>query len=700
MRGQSKHRPNLRLATDRELPSSVVIGRSALGLIAVVNPVIGLTVMAVRMLGKNLRRPMLLALAGLAGTIVSLALMFGKSYTAPYKALVRGIVWDSPDAIRASIWAWAADAPKWITGQLPFGVSVGLLIGGILLAWRSRYRADWRRGEGQQEAPDKQIQRAKTQLSAKTAKQKTQTETVTGIQIPLGVTADSAQPYYLPASALNMHGLIAGPSGFGKTQSLLALLHGLTYQPAARALKLPCVIIDMKADSALRGHVSKICTDTGRKMWLIEAQARSDNARWSPMSGSASEIRAKLIEAEANAADGGFSEPHYRRVGERFLLVCAKALVDLADNYQPNSKTGRPWRRSLSDLVQLMDIGMLEGQLDLYSPALAPQIVNYIEEARASKIEGQLYGIRTRYALIAESAAGEVLETSENTSALDLYGAIKAGDIILFSLDAGADPAGARALGNLVLQELVFTCARLQREGWGENPRHFCPVFIDEFSALGGSILLNLYARARSAGAGIILATQDLDADLGAVGEEFAAAVMTNANVGIYHRQKGEAASKRAEAIGTELGWTETVQIMDDWGPDGSIHAASGVGSLREADKFVIHPNEFKGLPQGVAYVIVEHPEKTITKVAINRPTLETPASNAATNTPTPATPKPVPAAEAVAKTPVPASAPALPDAWSQALTRTSVPSAVEEYPDEWDYDDATAPPAEPLYAD
>ena len=42
------------------------------------------------------------------------------------------------------------------------------------------------------------------------------------------------------------------------------------------------------------------------------------------------------------------------------------------------------------------------------------------------------------------------------------------------------------------------------------------------------------------------------------------------------------------------------------------MHAASGVGSLREVDEFILHPNDIKSLPQGGAYLVVKVPSGTI----------------------------------------------------------------------------------------
>ena len=189
--------------------------------------------------------------------------------------------------------------------------------------------------------------------------------------------------------------------------------------------------------------------------------------------------------------------------------------------------------------------------------------------------------------------------------------AIRAGDIVCFSLDAAGAPQTARTIGTLAVQDLCGTFGRLARDGWGKT--NMCLTVLDEFSALGTPRVADLYARARSAGGAVLLATQDLDADLEAVSPQFAASVRTNANVWLVLRQtRGEAADAIARDIGSRLAWKETVQVEDDWDALGGMHAASGVGSLREVDEFILHPNDIKSLPQGGAYLVVKVPSGTI----------------------------------------------------------------------------------------
>ena len=280
--------------------------------------------------------------------------------------------------------------------------------------------------------------------------------------------------------------------------------------------------------------------------------------------------------------------------------------IDLADA-RVARVGGGTWTIGLADVADLLSIKTLRSVKPFVSPAVAASLTRYLDDLDASKNEGDVGDVRDRVAVIVDTAAGDFLDANGFT----MESAIRAGDIVCLSLDAAGAPQTARTIGTLAVQDLCATFGRLARDGWGKN--HMCPVILDEFSALGTPRVADLYARARSAGGAVLLATQDLDADLEAVSPQFAASVRTNANVWLVLRQtRGEAADAIARDIGSRLAWKETLQIEDDWDALGGMHAASGVGSLREVDEFILHPNDIKSLPQGGAYLVVKVPSGTI----------------------------------------------------------------------------------------
>lgn len=497
----------------------------------------------------------------------------------------------------------------WAITQAPFAACAGILVAGIYLAYRRRFDATWRetdddagpRARAKRPASPKRVHRAKAKQRAVTA-QASAAVAVSDLDVPIGVD-EAAHPVSLDAAALRTHGVVIGPTGVGKTQALERIIYGFTAAPAARDLHLPAVVIDMKADPDLASTLAAIAKQTGRQFHHVTVDATGTS--YNPLAGLTADETSDALYETLFAADKNVNL-HYATLSRRLLQQACRACVDLADA-RVARVGGGTWTICLADVADLLNLDTLRSVNPYLSPAVAASLTRYLADLDASKNEGDVGDVRDRVAVIVDTAAGRALDASGFT----MESAIRAGDIVCFSLDAAGAPQTARTIGTLAVQDLCAVFGRLARDGWGKN--HMCPVILDEFSALGTPRVADLYARARSAGGAVLLATQDLDADLEAVSPQFAASVRTNANVWLVLRQtRGEAADAIARDIGSRLAWKETVQVEDDWDALGGMHAASGVGSLREVDEFILHPNDIKSLPQGGAYLVVKVPSGTI----------------------------------------------------------------------------------------
>ena len=362
-------------------------------------------------------------------------------------------------------------------------------------------------------------------------------------------------------------------------------------------------MIDMKADPGLAATLAAIATQTGRRFHHVTADATGTS--YNPLAGLTADEMSDALYETLFAADKNVNL-HYATLSRRLLQQACRVCVDLADA-RVARVGGGTWTIGLADVADLLNLDTLRSVTPYLSPSVATSLTRYLGDLDASKTEGDVGDVRDRVAVIVDTAAGRALDAT----GFQLEQAIRAGDIVCFSLDAAGAPQTARTIGTLAVQDLCATFGRLARDGWGKT--HMCLTILDEFSALGTPRVADLYARARSAGGAVLLATQDLDADLESVSPQFAASVRTNANVWLVLRQtRGEAADAIARDIGSRLAWKETVQVEDDWDALGGMHAASGVESLREVDKFILHPNDIKNLPQGGAYLVVKVPSGTI----------------------------------------------------------------------------------------
>lgn len=587
------------------------VARFIIGAAVLLNPLTAIIAGAVIAAGRTYRehvRPWWVCAAGALATGLGIWMGWAATYGDTYITALHDL-WSAFLRRESASGVIVANWQTWAIAQAPFAACLALLVAGIYLAYRRRYDATWRedddaagpRARTTRPASAKRVHRAKAKQRAATA-QAPAAATVSDLDVPIGVD-EAARPVSLDAAALRTHGVVIGPTGVGKTQALERVIYGFTGAPAARDLHLPAVVIDMKADPDLAATLAAIAEQTGRLFHHVTVDATATS--YNPLAGLTADEMSDALYETLFAADKNVNL-HYATLSRRLLQQACRVCVDLADA-RVARVGGGTWAIGLADVADLLNLDTLRSVTPYLTPSVARSLTRYLADLDASKNEGDVGDVRDRVAVIVDTAAGRVLDASGFT----MEQVIRAGDIVCLSLDAAGAPQTARTIGALAVQDLCATFGRLARDGWGKT--HMCPVMLDEFSALGTPRVADLYARARSAGGAVLLATQDLDADLEAISPQFAASVRTNANVWIVLRQtRGEAADAIARDIGSRLAWKETVQVEDDWDALGGMHAASGVGSLREVDEFILHPNDIKSLPQGGAYLVVKVPSGTI----------------------------------------------------------------------------------------
>lgn len=587
------------------------VARFIIGAALLLNPLTAIIAGAIIAVGRIYRehlRPWWLCAAGALATGLGIWMGWATAYGDTYITALHDL-WSAFLHRESTTSVIANDWQTWTIAQAPFAACAGILVAGIYLAYRRRFDATWRedddaagpRARTKRPASAKRVHRAKARQRAATATAPA-AASVSDLDVAIGVD-EAARPVTLDATALRTHGVVIGPTGVGKTQALERVIYGFTGAPAARDLHLPAVVIDMKADPGLAATLAAIAKQTGRRFHHVTVDAAGST--YNPIAGLTADEAADALYETLFAADKSLNM-HYATLSRRLLQQACRVCIDLADA-RVARVGGGTWTIGLADVADLLSINTLRSVKPFVSPSVAASLTRYLDDLDASKNEGDVGDVRDRVAVIVDTAAGDILDATGFT----MESAIRAGDIVCFSLDAAGAPQTARTIGTLAVQDLCATFGRLARDGWGKS--HMCLTVLDEFSALGTPRVADLYARARSAGGAVLLATQDLDADLEAVSPQFAASVRTNANVWLVLRQtRGEAADAIARDIGSRLAWKETVQVEDDWDALGGMHAASGVGSLREVDEFILHPNDIKSLPQGGAYLVVKVPSGTI----------------------------------------------------------------------------------------
>lgn len=602
--------PSLRMSRQKQPPSEGrVAARLVLGLLALTNIVTALIaivfVLAVRWFGRDKIRGWHILTAGIISIGIGFAAGWTQAYGAPWVELVDHIADNLPDLSNLGTFV-AANAGQWTAGQIPFAICVALTIAGAYLLWRDRYRKTWGAAAKKPPRPASQhaVTVAKRKLDAKVMKMDP-VATPNDLAIPIGVDTTTAKPVTIAAKSFRTHSVVVGPTGLGKTEALERVIWSMTAQPAARELKIPAIVIDMKGDPALARWMEANARALGRPFHKITTDEATSTGGYVALAGRTPDEIADMVYEMVFAGDPNLNQ-HYATLSRRLLQVASHTLVDLAGTVTTG---GRRWQVNLPDLARLCSLSELRLAMATVNAPVAERISRYLNDIEASKNSEDVGDVRDRLAVITDTAMGDILAQD----GLNLKQAIQQGAFVCFSLDAAASPESARVMGRLAVQDISATFGALAGTPWAADG--LCPIVLDEFSALASGKVADLFARVRSAGGAVILSTQDLDGDLTAVSAEFAATVRTNANVWLVLRQtRGELAESIASDIGTVKTWKETVQVEDDWDMLGGLHAASGVGSLREVDEFAIHPNEIRSLAQGAAIVMVKTPDGSLHK--------------------------------------------------------------------------------------
>jgi len=383
----------------------------------------------------------------------------------------------------------------------------------------------------------------------------------------------SGRPVQLSEHRLAAHGLIFGASGSGKTTALRTILE----QQIARGR--PVVVLDMKGSPAFAAHLAQAAAAAGRpfRLWTLDGPSH-----WNPLAhGAATELKDMLIGTER------FTEPHYQRAAERYLQTVLQVLHRAHPDRAP----------TLAEVVALMEPRRLPSLLGGLPRPFVRRVQDYLATLTPDQ-QSAIRGLQTRLAIITESDSARFLAPGEGAQ-VDLRAALAGREVVLFSLNSSRYGQFAAQLGTLVVQDLICAAGdRLEQLRSGQPPQP-AMVAIDEFSAIGGAHVVSLFARGREAGVACLVATQEV-ADLDRLGRGVRDQILGNTALKLVLRQEVPASAElAAQMAGTERVWEETRPLR------ASIFSgrADG-GSRREAERFIIHPNEIKSLGAGEAVLI------------------------------------------------------------------------------------------------
>lgn len=380
------------------------------------------------------------------------------------------------------------------------------------------------------------------------------------------------------------HTLLLGATGSGKTCGQAWIASRLIEHGHA------AIAIDPKGDPMLAQELQRAAEAVGAPflVWSPDGPlAYNPYAR-----GSATEIADKALAGEV------FTEPHYLRKAQRYLGHALRTMHAAGVEVTPAS------------LMAHMDPGQLEQTAKLLPDDEKGAVREYLD-SHSERSKNDLAGVRDRLSILAESDVARWLDPAGAARTIDLEQQVRERAVVYFSLEADRRPLLAQMLASAIVGDLITLAAELQRS----------PVptvlAIDEFSGVAASQVSRLFARARSAGMSLLLATQEL-ADLRAAGHDaLRDQVLGNVEALIAYRQNvPESAELVALTGGTRAVWVATQEVSPRLFREG----ATGGGSRTRGQELVVHPTRVKQLRTGEAVVVTPGSEQAPVVARMHHP--------------------------------------------------------------------------------
>jgi type IV secretory pathway TraG/TraD family ATPase VirD4 len=386
----------------------------------------------------------------------------------------------------------------------------------------------------------------------------------------LGIDSTSGRRVTLTKEQLNLHTVLVGRSGAGKTTTLLNLIE------FAINAGIPIFFLDGKGERDLGDRICRLGRERGRPTYLIDVNDPAGSSAYNPFADKSHSAKADCIIALRRQ----WTEEHYELLAsdhiQMVFLVLDRVGIKPTLLQLPNYLS----TRTLLGLVRRAKLRRAEAQY------LADQISQLaINEAKA--VESLRSSIR---ALAGASFSGIfdlALATRLNTPILELAKARREKAVVYVGIDVLTLSKVGPRFAHLLINDLKNAIAG------GEGL--FLLAF-DEFASFAGPQVANIINMGRSHGACGVIASQSLaDFQLPEY-PKFLEQLIGSASNYIFHQLNVPSdAELAASIIGTAVGAEYTAQMAGQ--------QPTGASSVRAVHEFEIHPQQLKTLKRGEAYV-------------------------------------------------------------------------------------------------
>ena len=380
------------------------------------------------------------------------------------------------------------------------------------------------------------------------------------------------------------HVFVAGTTGSGKT----VLLSNFIKSGVSKGYGM--FIVDGKGDmgkGSMLDITEKFCTEYNKPLIVINMNDPEKSAKYNPFGGASDTMCKDML---INMTD--WSEEHYKSNAERYIQRLIKLL---------NIKGEKLSLMKILEYISTDNFKTLSAEITKLELQTKEEHIINLELVKSSGKITENAG--ARFATIAESEIGTIFD--EN--GIDIFTALKSGEVILFVLNPLKYPETSTAMGRLILIDAKQAISKM----FGNTKGRSFFVF-DEINVYASTVLIDLINKSRSAGVTCIPATQSL-ADLEAIaGESFKQQIIENCNNYVVLRQNSFAS---AEEWAKTLGTKETMQMTYQVSKDDS----TGMGTAKKVREFIVHPDEIKAQQTG-AGVFLSRDSGKCERIAIVKP--------------------------------------------------------------------------------
>lgn len=404
------------------------------------------------------------------------------------------------------------------------------------------------------------------------------------MKIPLGISLDSDEPFFIPTHQGLEHIIICGATGVGKTSSLITMLmhcmrHGL-----------PAIVIDPKGDLVDIHLIREIAKLFNREddLQVFSLSTPKTSCSYNPLKiGSPEQKKSKLMEGL------DLEHQYYGAVASKYLGT----LFDVLDYFGEKNVN---IHRLQNLLINQNERAILEERLnDEEESDEVNDLIGKLASIRQVSIK-DIAGLSAQIESFGLREFNGILSPNENSNGeIDLVDILQNGKIAYFQMNTNAYGDLSKRIGKLIVQDIKLISNMFQS---GELTREFeyAGVFVDEFGSFATKSFANIQKMIRSAHIGLRLFYQGM-ADLRAVSPEFEKQVLGNSLTKIVLRQDiDEDVEKWSGMAGTVDAYIHSYQTEN--GLLGS--SKTGMGNLHEGKKVKIDFDVFKELGKGQAVII------------------------------------------------------------------------------------------------